>query len=246
VEFTRRTYRQRLCPSGMRAFTVTVKETDLWIAVEEKAMGEDLPRQVEQLLWRERRRLEQYIERDPQFLRSLEPYLVDMGAPPIALEMVRAGNSAGVGPMAAVAGAFAQYVGQHLLQFSPQVIVENGGDIFLQCSQPVRVGVFAGSSPFSGKLALLVKSRGKPLGVCTSSGTVGPSYSMGRADAAVIVAVSASLADAAATAVANKIKDPRELAAAVEFAGTIKGVKGALAILGDRLAAWGEVELLGL
>lgn len=244
--YSKREYRHRLCPSGMQAFTVTVKETDLWIAVEEQAMHPDLPEKVEQFVWKERRRLERYIEKDADFLHSLEPYVVGNEAPPIAVDMVRAGNRAGVGPMAAVAGAFAQYVGQWLFELSSQVIVENGGDIFLRCSHPVKVGIFAGKSPFSEKLAIKVESREEPRGICTSSGTVGPSYSKGRADAAVIVATSAVLADAVATAVANKINTPADLSPAVKFAGTIKGVKGALAIMGDKLAAWGELELLGI
>jgi len=230
----------------MKAFTVTVKETDLWLAVDDRSMFPDLPEKVEQLVWRERRLLERYIDEDPAFLQTLEPYMAGPGAPPIALDMVRAGNTAGVGPMAAVAGAFAQYVGQWLLRLSSQVIVENGGDIFLRCNHAVKVGIFAGKSPFSGKLAIRVGPRAEPQGICTSSGTIGPSYSRGRADAAVIVATSAILADAVATATANMIHTGEDLPAALKFAGEIEGVKGALAILGDKLAAWGEIELEGI
>lgn len=230
----------------MRAFTVTVKETDLWVAVDETALAPDLAEAVEQFVWRERLRLERYIAKDPIFLQTLEPYVVGPGAPPIALDMVRAGNAAGVGPMAAVAGAFAQYVGLWLHKRSPQVIVENGGDIFLCCDHPVTVGIFAGKSVFSGRLALKIKPGAAPQGICTSAGTVGPSYSRGKADAAVILATSAALADAVATAVANRILTPEALYPAVEFAGGINGVKGALAIQGEKLAAWGEIELQGI
>ncbi|NLL57578.1 MAG: UPF0280 family protein [Firmicutes bacterium] len=246
MDYTRRSYRQGLCPAGMKAFTVTVKETDLWLAVDSSAMTPDLPGKVEQFVWGKRRLLERYISEEPAFLQALEPYVAAPGAPAIALDMVRAGNMAGVGPMAAVAGAFAQYVGEWLLQLTSQVIVENGGDIFLCCNRPVKVGIFAGESPFNEKLAIRIAPREEPRGICTSSGSVGPSYSRGRADAAVILAKSAILADAVATAAANMVQSQEDLQRAAKFAGEIKGVEGALVILGDKLAAWGEIELQGI
>jgi ApbE superfamily uncharacterized protein (UPF0280 family) len=233
MDYTRRSYRQGLCPAGMKAFTVTIKETDLWLAVDSSAMSPDLPEKVEQFVWRERRLLERFISEEPAFLQALEPYVAGPGAPAIALDMVRAGNMAGVGPMAAVAGAFAQYVGEWLLQLTSQVIVENGGDIFLCCNHPVKVGIFAAESPFNEKLAIRIAPREEPRGICTSSGSVGPSYSRGRADAV-------------ATAAANMVQSQKDLQRAAKFAGEIKGVEGALVILGDKLAAWGEIELQGI
>lgn len=162
MDYTRRSYRQGLCPAGMKAFTVTIKETDLWLAVDSSAMSPDLPEKVEQFVWRERRLLERFISEEPAFLQALEPYVAGPGAPAIALDMVRAGNMAGVGPMAAVAGAFAQYVGEWLLQLTSQVIVENGGDIFLCCNHPVKVGIFAAESPFNEKLAIRIAPREEP------------------------------------------------------------------------------------
>lgn len=243
MQYSRRTYRQGLCPEGMKSFSVTVKETDLWIAVDEEAADPSLPGEIEQLVWSQRVLLERYIKKDPLFRETLYPHVLMGEAPLIALEMVRAANAAGVGPMAAVAGAFAQLVGEHLLKISTQVIVENGGDLFLRCEKPLRVGVFAGSSPFSGKVALKVEPRQEPRGICTSSGSVGPSYSLGRADAAVIVARSAPLADAVATATANLVRGPEDMNKALKFALAIPGVEGAVVILKDRLAAQGDIQL---
>ncbi|MDO9536629.1 MAG: UPF0280 family protein [Bacillota bacterium] len=244
MHYSRRSYRQQLSPKGMDSFTITVKETDLWITVDSNAMVPGLPEKVEQYVWNERRLLEKYMEKDPFFVRTLEPYLVSKEAPAMAVDMVRAGNLAGVGPMAAVAGAFAEYVGRWLLKFSSQVIVENGGDIFLRCDEPLKVGVFAGESSFSQKLALRIEPSGSFSGICTSSGSVGPSYSQGKADAVVILAPSAILADAVATAAANKVHSQSDLHEAIEFAKRIPGVKGALVILGEKLAAWGEIQLM--
>jgi uncharacterized protein len=207
-------------------------------------MAPGLPERVEQYVWNERRLLEKYLEKDPIFAGTLEPYFLSKEAPAMALDMVRAGNLAGVGPMAAVAGAFAEYVGRWLLKFSSQVIVENGGDIFLRCDQPLKVGVFAGESTFSRKLALRIEPSGSYSGICTSSGSVGPSYSQGSADAAVILAPSAILADAVATAAANKVHSQSDFNEAMEFVKKIPGVKGALLILGEKLAAWGEIQLM--
>ncbi|MCA1989441.1 MAG: hypothetical protein LDL07_09915, partial [Desulfarculus sp.] len=85
-----------------------------------------------------------------------------------------------------------------------------------------------------------------PLAVCTSSGTVGHSLSLGRADAATILAKDAALADAAATALGNRVRTAADLATALDWAQGVPGVLGALVIKGSQLAAWGEVELVRL
>jgi ApbE superfamily uncharacterized protein (UPF0280 family) len=243
LEHFLRSYRRRLCPSGMNSFSVAVKETDLWVAVGSEPLEGDLPQQLEQFIWRQRRLLEGYIARDPFFRETFEPYPVGPGAPDIARQMAWAGNVAGVGPMAAVAGAFAQCAGIWLLKKYPQVIVENGGDLFISCPQDIKVGIYAGSSPFSGKLAVRVESGRGPWGLCTSSGTVGPSFSGGRADAAVILAQNAPLADAVATATGNLIQSTGDLKNAVDFAGKLPGVEGVLVIKDDKMAVWGGIRL---
>ncbi len=243
MTYSRRHYRQGLCPVGMKAFTLAVKETDLWIAVDEDAMTDSLVEDIQQYIWQERRALETYIQKDPYFAKTLDPYLAPLEAPPIAREMARAGNTAGVGPMAAVAGAFAQLVGMKALGSARQVIVENGGDIFLRCDKPLSIGVFAGNSPFSQRVALRIKPREVPRGICTSSGRVGPSFSQGEADAAVILAEDALLADAVATETANRVQGAEGLDDALNYARHIPGVEGVLVIQDDRLAAWGDIKL---
>jgi len=157
--------------------------------------------------------------------------------------MIRATQCAGVGPMAAVAGAMAEAVGKDLLRESPEVIVENGGDLFLRSLKGMKVGIYAGDSPLSFRLGLMVPAREHPWGICTSSGTVGPSLSFGKADAVCVLASSASLADAAATAVGNLVRSPQDLERGLEKAQTIEGLTGVVIILGKKLAAWGPIEL---
>ncbi|HEY50641.1 MAG TPA: UPF0280 family protein, partial [Dehalococcoidia bacterium] len=131
-----------------------------------------------------------------------------------------------------------------LLEFSPEVIVENGGDIFLKSLRPRIIGVFAGDSPLTGKLGLQIEPEDTPLGICTSSGTVGHSLSFGRADAAIVLAESATLADAAATAIGNRVSDVADIEGAIEFAQSIGQLKGVVIIKDDKLGVWGEVKLV--
>lgn len=239
-----RFYRDERIGRDLAYFRVAVKETDLYIGILPDTYSKELEHQVENLVWQLRRELEEYIEKDPVFKSTLEPHLLLPAAPPIALMMARAGNQCGVGPMAAVAGAYAEMVGRELMKVSPEVIVENGGDIFLVSRKMRRVGVFAGTSPFSGKLALELGPAKIPMGICTSSGTVGPSLSFGRADAAIIVAESAALADAAASAAGNAVKTAEDIAKGIEAVNGIKGIRGVLIIKDDKMGAWGGIQLV--
>ena len=191
-----------------------------------------------------RRPLEEYIRLHPLFLHSLEPLTVEEGAPEIVRLMAHAGQAAGVGPMAAVAGAMAELVGKRLLEYSREVIVENGGDIFMKTSRRRRIGIFAGNSPFTDKLALEIDPKETPLGICTSSGTVGPSLSLGATDATIVLSKSAALADAAATAVGNLVKTTDDIQGALDYGREIKGVTGIVIIMGDRMGAWGDIKLV--
>lgn len=233
-----------MSPEGFVSFTCKIRETDLHISVDRDSFTPELAGFTEQRVLAYRSELENYIVRDPQFRATLEPHLALLPAHPLILAMVRAGNSAGVGPMAAVAGTFAEFVGRDLLQHVKQVIIENGGDIFMRTLSPTRIAVFAGESPFSGRLALEMLPSEEGCGVCTSSGTVGPSLSLGRADAAVIVSMSTALADAVATAAGNQVQTADDLTAALEFAKSVPGVDGVLLIKDDKMAAWGTVKLL--
>ncbi len=239
----RRFYRHLAGSARFETFTVTVKESDLWIAVPRNNFYTALPGHTEQLLWQTRRQLEFYIAAHPDFALTLEPFLVSGAAPEIVQEMARAGNLCGVGPMAAVAGALAEIVGRWLLQDCSEVIVENGGDIFMNIVERANVAILAGKSPLSGKTALIVEPGERPLGISTASGTVGHSYSRGRADAAMVMASSAALADAAATAVGNVVQDPADLDRALDLARSIDGITGAVVICGEKIALWGDVQI---
>ncbi len=243
--YRERVYRELHREVDLVHFQVGLKETDLDIGVRRAAFTPDLALRTSESVRRVRRDLEDYIAADPVFATTLEPHPVPDAAPAIVRAMAAASARCGVGPMAAVAGAVAQWVGRELVRFTREVIVENGGDIYLRSRRGRTIGVFAGTSPFTGTLVIELprEAAEEGLGVCTSSGTVGPSLSFGRADAAVIVAKCAVLADAVATATGNRVKGRADLEAAVDYACAIPGVLGAVAIVGPDLAAKGALTL---
>ena len=244
MDFTDRFYRQDHRQVDLVHFQLAVAETDLDIGVRKERFSTELVAWVEETIRACRRPLEDYIRRDPGFLSALTPYTVLPDAPLIVQTMAEAGRFAGVGPMAAVAGAVAESVGKSIAKRSRDVIVENGGDIFLRSSRIRRVGIFAGDSPLSNRIAIEIRPNETPLGICTSSGKVGPSLSFGKADAVVVLSPAVALADAVATACGNLIQATDDLAIALEFASGIRGVKGVLVIKDDRLVVWGSVKLL--
>lgn len=243
-DYINRHYRLSHTGSDLSYFNIRVKESDLAIGVDQKIHTDSLVSLCQHELIRLRSELEYYIEMQPDFKTTFVPVELLPGAPEIARLMAGAALLAGVGPMAAVAGAFAQKIGEYLGQYSTEVIVENGGDIYLCSNQPRTVAIFAGESSFSNQIALKVDPEGRALGICTSSGTVGPSISLGKADAVLIRAASAALADAVASRAGNQVLDENDLMKAIEAAREVPGVEGVLVIKGDKMAAWGDIELV--
>jgi ApbE superfamily uncharacterized protein (UPF0280 family) len=239
--YQERTYRNLVKGDDLVKFEVIVKETDLLVQA-----NRDLSKETREAVLKYRHQIETYIDSVPEFEKSLVPLQDDPYAPEIVQEMIRTSRLVRVGPMAAVAGAMAEWVSKDLLPLSREIIIENGGDIYLSVSREQIIGVFAGDSPFSLKLGIRIHPDETPLGVCTSSGTVGHSLSFGRADAACILSKSAALADAAATAIGNIVKEKKDIETAVEKVKEIAGILGILIIVGDKIGAWGNVRLVQL
>lgn len=237
--YQERHYRKTIHAKGLVDFQLTVGETDLLICAET-----DLTKEARDRVFMVRQQLKTYIECHRDFLTTLRPLDNDPFAPPIVKRMIRASQRVNVGPMAAVAGAIAQDVAIELLNYSKQIIVENGGDIFMATGRPVTVSIFAGESPLSEKLGLCIPTRLMPIGVCSSSATVGHSLSRGNTDAVCILSPSAALADAAATALGNRILEPADIQAGARWAQKIDGVTGGVVIMKDHLASWGDIELV--
>lgn len=238
--FQPRSYRKRVQHDDLVGFAVCVDETDLHIC----AAGE-YKEQAVKAVREARTPIIAHGKSHPEFFTSLTPLPVPNGVREPVRTMYEAANVAGVGPMAAVAGAVAQYVGEKLHHLSPDVIVENGGDVYLISTRSRVVAIHAGASPLSKKIGIALP-EGQACGVCTSSGTVGHSLSLGKADAAVVISPSAALADAVATALANRVKGPEDVASALEWVQGIAGIVHAAVIINDTLGAWGQFDLVPL
>ena len=233
-----RTYRHWIKDNDLTSFNIVVKETDLYIRA-----STNLKKKAYKLVLKYRNALESYIRQHPDFVTSLEPLPVSDDAPHIIIEMSAAAEKVGVGPMASVAGAIAEFVGNELSAFSPEIIIENGGDIYLKSLEKRIVGIYAGKLPLTGKIGLEINEQDTPLGICTSSGTVGHSLSYGKADAVVVLSKSATLADAAATAIGNLIVQPSDIPNGLEFASGINELKGVIIIKEDKVGLWGDVKI---
>jgi ApbE superfamily uncharacterized protein (UPF0280 family) len=225
--------------SGLTGFTVRDKETDIHIAAERDLRDESLAS-----VRRFRGDIIRYIQAHPEFETSLVPLPEDEAAPSIVKAMLDAARRTGVGPMAAVAGAVSEFVGKELLRFSSEVILENGGDIFIKTNTGRNIGIYAGDSPLSGRVAVRIRSGPSPVGVCTSSGTVGHSLSFGKADAVTVVSGNTPLADSCATAAANMVTSGKDIEKALNFAKSIESIYGAVVIYKGTMGSIGDIELV--
>lgn len=235
-------YRYIVGNEDLVSFRVKVKQSDIFIKAD-KELKELAERKLKEI----RRQLENYIEEDPAFLHSFSPYPVPPSAPEIVRIMAGASILAGVGPMAAVAGAIAELLGRELLNHCEEVLVENGGDIFIKCKKPRIVGIFAGlGSPITNRLGIKIEPEETPLGICTSSASVGPSFSFGEADAVVVMASSPAVADAFATALGNLVKGDESLEGIWEQVRRTRVLKGVIIAKGGKVALWGTIQLVAL
>jgi len=245
MNYTERSYRSRFANDSKRWFCVKFLESDLWIGVSSGSYLHSMEQDVYSLLVDLRRSMDAYLLMDPAYKTALVPYDAQQSAPDILKHMSKVSHRSGIGPMSAVAGAVAQHVAGYLCnRYSlDDVVVENGGDIYAQSVTDMDIAVFAGTSPLSEKVGLHIPAASFPLGICTSSGTVGPSLSFGRADAMLIVCRDTALADTYATAMANRIHSIDDLQPVIDLIQSNPDIMGALAVKDDRMAVCGNFEL---
>lgn len=235
-----------------RFFQVSHYESDLLIGVprDQYSIGMDAGALAE--LKRLRNLLNQFIIRHPSFQTSLNPVRFSTfqqvpydnpGMPEEIATMIRCGKATRTGPMSSVAGLFAEAVGEKLMtSFGvSEVVVENGGDLFLSNTEEISSVIHAGLSPLSDKMAFVVP-EGR-WGICTSSGTMGHSFSYGKADAVTVICGSAPLADAWATSLANRVSGPDDIEPLLEKVTEIPEILGCAAIVGERIGIRGEFEV---
>lgn len=237
--FNNRTYRKKHQKSGLVSFDVTVKETNLNIQAKTK-----LDDHAVKAILACRNPIENYIDIHPEFKTSFVPLEEWHTAPKIIQAMCQAAKAANVGPMAAVAGAVAEFTGKRLLEYSSEIIVENGGDIFIRSNTESIFSIYSDHSPFCHKLGICVEERRSPYGICTSSGSLGHSKSFGNADAVTVLSDSCTLADAVATALGNQIQGPSDIRTALDNGKNILGVMGIVILLEEHIGLWGDVRLV--
>ncbi len=228
-----------------RTFTSVHMETDLWIGVGPDSWTDGIPGFCSEVVRELRDALDSYIRIHTEFASSLVPLAHHDESPDIIRDMTTASLRANVGPMASVAGAFAQHLGMRIEEkFSVQeLVIENGGDIYLRITQPLVLSVFAGASPLSEKIGVRIPPDNSPLGVCTSSGTVGHSFSLGKADAVMIGCKDAIVADAFATAFCNRVQRAEDIEPVLEEIGERPEILSAVIIVGDRMGIRGQWEM---
>lgn len=236
----RAVYRASVGAAGLVSFEVVVRETDLLVLADS-----DLSARVRDVVLTERDRLERYIADNPGFLESLVPLAAPPTAPSVVRAMAEAGSAAGVGPMAAVAGAICDAIARKLAGETRELLIENGGDLYVRVSRERVVGIHTGDSR-GPSLGIRILPGAGARGVCTSSGRIGHSLSFGDSAAATVIAGTCALADAAATAVGNRVRGRHGVRDAIAAARAIPGVLGAVVLRGGELGAWGEVELVDL
>lgn len=191
-----------------------------------------------------RAEIERHVRRDRFFLTTLEPYDPDPDSGRVVRRMCDAAAAAGVGPMAAVAGAIAQEALEAMLaRGCRHAWVDNGGDIAMLPGRPVTVEVFHEPGADTA-FALELEGTGRARGICSSSGTLGHSISFGNADVVVAIASDAVLADALATAIGNLVSGPGSLGKCFEPFIGIPGFMGGIAMAGGEVAVHGDIPRL--
>ena len=243
--FVERTYRRQFNNQRFTSFEVKHYETDLWIGIDPASFDPKMQEVALERIKELRQKMDDYILTEPLFKKTLKPFSPCENAPTEAKDMAIAAEKGGVGPMAAVAGLFAREVGEAIMQnFSvEEMIVENGGDIFILLKKELVISVFAGNSPLSERIGIAIPETLGTFGVCTSSGTVGPSFSAGKADAVMVICNDVLLADAFATTFGNKVKTPNDIEKAINMAEQIPEIISLLIICEDKIGIRGDLEL---
>lgn len=243
-----RIYRNEMGKERFKTFTVEFLVTDLWIAVDKGSYSSLIPEFVAEKVIELRKDLDNFIKEHSIFKSSLKSidFPKDVHIPEVACEMIKASSKTGIGPMSAVAGAFSFFVGQAIENnFNvKELIIENGGDLYLNIIEDTVIKIYAGNSIFSNKIGIKIRSSHSPLGVCTSAGAVGHSLNFGRSDAVMIACKNPLLADSYATAISNKLNDISDMDEVLQQIKLEKEIISSLIIIDNKLGITGDFELI--
>jgi len=220
---------------------VSYRESDLFISSDKK-----LDKQfVYDILKKYYTEVENYITKNPKFLTSLSPLPFDKEAPEIVKEMFSVSTKTNIGPFSSVAGAIAKYVGKELLNYTDELIIENGGDIFLKINEDKKVGVYLGERFKDNLLILKIKKRCQPFGIASSSAYIGESLNFGKTDLLTVVAEDSIIADGFATALSNLIKEKEDIEKVIKIAKKNSYIFSLVIAFKNNLYFWGDIEVEG-
>ncbi|MFX0036708.1 MAG: UPF0280 family protein [Candidatus Hermodarchaeota archaeon] len=228
------------------------KESDITIISDSK----NAILRAKECFYRQRRILEEYIAKDTHFLNSFSPVKVNTNFRIINI-MAKVAEMCNVGPMASVAGTFADLMLErmkikNLNQNSESstckiALVENGGEIAIDSEKSMKIALYAGKNELNLNLGFLIKKEDSPIGIGTSSATIGHAISFGQADAVTIFAKNAALADAAATKICNLVKGKdieKSIKRGLDAVDDIDDLIGALIARKDKVGRTGKIPQL--
>ena len=230
----------RYLSKGSFTQEIAYYESDLFI-ISDKKIDRSYVRKI---LAKYYSQVQDYARSNPEFINSLSPVPDDASAPPIARDMLGASLVAGVGPFSSVAGAIACYVGRDIANSSGEVIVENGGDIFLKVKEDKNIGIYLGENFNPRFLTVKAKKKKQPFGICSSSSKIGHSLNFGRADLLTVFAKDTILADAFATAYSNRIKKREDIDRLFAQAKKNNLIEAVIAAFSGEMFFWGDIEVL--
>lgn len=238
-EYEERYYRTYIAPENTTSFNITIFESDLQIYTDGQ-----LQVALEDELKRIRKTIENYVVAFPEFKENLVPVQNNLNDPVIIKHMKEASKKLGVGPMATVAGAVAHYLGDKFYDQTKELIIENGGDLFVYSTEHKTILLHGGPEATVKNLSIKIDKSTLPIGVCTSSGKVGHSLSFGNCDVVTVLSKDTLVADAAATAFGNLLKNKSDINSVLKYSKTFKDITGVIVIVDDKMGAWGAFEFI--
>ena len=231
-------YRNKISAEGRYSFRLDYKYSGLYIICDR-----DIGSELEEPVLSFYRNIETVIDEHTDFEKSLVPIKAAKDLPRIIKEMCSAGEVFSVGPMATIAGALCDYLAKSLIGRCSFLMIENGGDVYIKSGDPLEVGIFTKNIYFRDKLTLLIEAGQTPCGICSSSGSFGHSLSLGKSDLVTVLSRTATIADAAATSIANTVNHEEDIDKAIARFSKYKEVEGLIIIKNKRIGLWGKLQL---
>lgn len=223
----------------------TEKESDITIISDLKSAIS----KARTAFYHHRKILEKYVTKHETFLTSFSPVSVNTAYKIVKL-MADAAYLFDVGPMAAVAGAFADLMVKEMKEknergkISRVALVENGGEIAIDSEKSMKIALYAGYNELNLNIGFLIEENDCPMGIGTSSATIGHAVSLGEADAVTVFAKNATFGDTAATKIANLVKGDdieKSIKAALDAADDIPEIRGAFINRGNKIGSTGKI-----